>query len=469
MSQPTTPGPGTAGRPPVADQDSDPGPDPVELTGAGRTTHDGPSYAHLVRSVAVRAALVLVVVILAGVLAARALAEREALADATTTADVLATSAVRSALTEGVVTGDPAALLEFDRLLRPVIEDSTLVRANIWDDDGLILWSDEPRLVGERRVLGEARSGVLASGATQASVVDFSSLQYSDGLAQQELLQVFRPVSSPEGTAVLFEIYATYESVDTRADDLTRGFSAITISALLVFVVLLLPLLRRLTSGLQQAQAARERLLEGALDASAEERRRIAGDLHDGVVQELAATSFALSGAAARAPASDPDLRRDLEDAGSTLRSSIAGLRSLLVDIYPRSLEQSGLAAALDDLAGTLRSRGISVDVAIDDEVVLDAEQERLVFRVVRECLHNVRRHARADRVTIALAAVEDGAELRVADDGLGFDLTEVQERPEHGHVGLRVMADVAARHGARLSVSTAPGDGCTWIMEVPT
>ena len=443
---------------------------PVELTGVHADRSQDASFARLARRVALRGLIVLAIVIVAGILGARVLAERAALDDATVTADVLAESAIQPTLTEGVVTRDPAALLAFVKRTRLWIEDSNLVRANLWRADGTIVWSDEPRLIDRTYALGAERREVLDEGETQASVADLSAEVNAYDRGRGELLQVLRPVRTPDGTVLLFEIYATSDAVDARASDLTTGFSLIMVSALLAFVVLLLPLLRQLTRGLHQARADRERLLEEALDASSEERRRIAGDLHDGVVQDLAATSFALSGAAARAGGSQAGLQHELEGAARTLRTSIASLRSLLVDIYPRSLERSGLAAALDDQAGTLRARGVDVQVEIDPDLDLDPEQERLVFRIVRECLHNVRRHARAQRVAITLTPSDDGdgAELRVSDDGIGFDIDEVRSRPERGHVGLQVMADVAERDGARLLVTTSPGAGCTWTLEIP-
>ena len=127
-------------------------------------------------------------------------------------------------------------------------------------------------------------------------------------------------------------------------------------------MVLLLPILWRLLDRLKRAQAQREALLQRAVDASTEERRRIAGALHDGVVQDLAATSFAVAGAAERAVAlGQPRLAGELHTAAGTVRTSIGGLRSLLVDIYPPSLATAGLAAALTDLASSLRSRGMGV------------------------------------------------------------------------------------------------------------
>ena len=168
----------------------------------------------------------------------------------------------------------------------------------------------------------------------------------------------------------------------------------------------MLPILWRLLDRVNSAQDQRVALLEHAVDASSDERQRIAATLHDGVVQELAAASFAVSGAAERAAT---DGRRDLADvltgAAAAVRGTIGGLRSLLVDIYPPSLRTAGLVAALTDLAGTVRTRDIDVRLVLpaDGHTGLDEEQERLVFRVAQESLRNTARHAAASHVEIGL------------------------------------------------------------------
>jgi signal transduction histidine kinase len=212
--------------------------------------------------------------------------------------------------------------------------------------------------------------------------------------------------------------------------------------------------------------------LQHALDASGDERRRIAGALHDGVVQELTATSYSIAGSALRASQlGDPGLSAELQLAESTVRGSIGGLRSLLVDIYPPSLATEGLPAALDDLAAGIRTRGVVVVVDIDDYLDsgtrLDSEQERLVFRVAQECLRNAAKHSAASIVFLRLTRTDGGAALVIEDDGTGFDAAAKLALPEDGHFGLRVLADSVADAGGRLELRTAPGRGTAWRLTV--
>jgi signal transduction histidine kinase len=104
----------------------------------------------------------------------------------------------------------------------------------------------------------------------------------------------------------------------------------------------------------------------------------------------------------------------------------------------------------------------------VDPEVELTAEEERAVYRVARECLNNAGRHSGASRVEVALRRDGDGAVLEVADDGRGFDAGATLAQPPEGHLGLRVVADVASAAGAELAVATAPGAGCRWRLRLP-
>ena len=204
---------------------------------------------------------------------------------------------------------------------------------------------------------------MLAKPRTVAEISDLNRPENGlDRRIGNKLVEVYRPVWTPSGTEALFEIYTPYDEVSQRTGQLWRGFAGVTLSSLLLFVVLLAPLLWHLLRRVRRAQRQRELLLERAVDASATERRRIAATLHDGPVQDLAATSFVIAGAAAQARATGQTAVVDeLGAVSASVRTSIRALRSLLVDIYPASLAQAGLGAALADLAQSVRAQGLEV------------------------------------------------------------------------------------------------------------
>ncbi len=417
------------------------------------------------------AAVVLVVVAVVGVFASRRVAERQSVNAAAQTTDLLADSVVQPAIEDGLLAGSAAAFDRLDGAVRSSVLGPRVVRVKVWTPEGQIIYSDEPRIVGETFDLGEEERSVLKSPTTHAEVSDLTRPENRYETGRGKLLEVYRPIWTPSGQPLLFETYMPYDSVTTRTGELWRGFAGITLASLLLLIALMLPILWRLLDQVNKARDQQVALLEHAVDASSDERRRIAATLHDGVVQELAAASFAVSGAAERAAT---DGRRDLGEvltsAAAAVRGTIGGLRSLLVDIYPPSLRTAGLVAALTDLAGTVQSRDIDVrlDVPADNITGLDEQQERLVFRVAQEALRNTASHAAASRVELALVIAGDKVLLTVCDDGMGFDVNATLRSPPEGHLGLRVMRDLAAQSGARLEVSSAPGAGTCWKLTIP-
>lgn len=442
----------------------------VVSRGREATAEAGPGPRRIVLTVAVVALVVLVAVGVLGILAARALAERQSVNDAANTVDLLSEAVVQPALENAIATGDPAAVAKLQGALEDYLGTSSLVRVKLWSRGGRIVYSDEPRLVGAQFALDTEERDVFVHPRTKAEVSDLDEPENAYERGQGKLLEAYRPVWTPDGTPMLFETYSPYDEVDQRTSQLWRGFAGVTISSLLLFTALMIPLLWQLMSRVRAAQRQREALLQRAVDAGVDERQRIAGTLHDGVVQELAGASFSLGGAAARADTlGDEQLSGDLRSAAGTLRDSIGGLRTLLVDIYPETLESAGLLEVLRDLAATLRSRDIDVRLDLPEaDLQLDPEQDRLVFRIAHECFQNVRRHSSARNVQVSLGRTDAGTVLEIVDDGIGFEPEAVLADPEEGHFGLRLLADVAGRAGAELAVSSAPGAGCRWRLTLP-
>jgi two-component system NarL family sensor kinase len=415
------------------------------------------------------ALVVLAAVALVGVAASRRLAEAEAVNDAAKTANLLADALVQPAVSEGLLTSDPSAVATMDQVVRERVLNASIVRVKIWDPTGRILYSDERALIGQTFPLDAEERNVLTDPQTRADVSDLTAPENRFERGHGKLLQVYRPIWTPSGKPILFETYAPYDDVTSRTTQLWKGFAGVTLTSLLLLVVLLLPILWRLLNRLKRAQAQRETLLNRAVEASTEERRRIAGALHDGVVQELAATSFAVAGSAERATSlGQRGLADELRSASDTVRTSIGGLRSLLVDIYPPSLATAGLTEALTDLVSTLRSRGVVVTLEIAPKIGLDATGERLVFRVAQECLNNIARHAAATNVEVNLHREETYTVMEINDNGVGFDAPDLLANPIEGHFGLRVLGDVVADAGGELLLSAAPGAGTRWQLRIP-
>lgn len=424
------------------------------------------------RRIVLRLALGLLAVIAAvavlGAFAAQLLAEREAVNDAANITDVFAEAVIQPSLTNELADGDPAAVAAFDAVVRDRVLGPNVVRVKIWDPSGTVLYADEPELIGRTFDLDTPQREALASPQTRAEVSDLSNSE-NEFETGDRLLEVYRPVWTPDGRQLLFEMYAPYEPVATRSGDLWRGFAGVTISTLLLLVVLTAPIVWRLLNRARRDERDRASLLQHAVDASDVERRRIAATLHDGPVQELVASTFAAENTAATAAQrGETGIAADVRELASSMRGNVRALRSLLVDIYPPSLADAGIAQALTDLAEGLRGRGVeaTVDIAPDLPELADIDQ-RLIYRVAQECLRNVAAHASPGHATVRLAGSADGVVLEVTDDGPGFDPADLEGRPP-GHFGTRIIADLATEAGARLEVSSAPGSGASWRLTVP-
>src|SRR4051794_11901294 len=355
-----------------------------------------------------------------GIFSQRA-ARSEAVADARMTTELLARSVAEPAIPRGLVRGDAGAIDRFDRAVLGRLLVGDVRRIKIWRADGTIVYSDETQLIGQRFALDNEQLSVLNSGATEGGLSDLRRRENKFETEEGGLLEVYTRIESPEGQPLLFEAYYSVETVRQRSVEVLQPFRRITVGALLALLLFGVPLLGVLTLRLTRASRAGERLMRRAVEASEGERRRIARDLHDGVVQELAGTAFALSGTA-REPSLSPSLREELMGSSKALRRSLRQLRSLLVEIHPPDLNAAGLGAALEDLSGTATSAGIATSVSVTGVEGAPDHVVTLVWRVAQEAIRNAVRHADASNLMVEVRGEERQVRLTVKDDGVGFD-----------------------------------------------
>lgn len=150
------------------------------------------------------------------------------------------------------------------------------------------------------------------------------------------------------------------------------------------------------------------------------------------------------------------------------MASLVAGvgesLRSLLADIYPANLARDGLGTAVQMLADRAGHQGVQVEVDVDDLGDLPLAVTQLCYRVVREGLRNVARHAQATYAEVRVSSLGHEVMVSVADDGRGFDPAAVGE----GHLGLRLLEDTLADVGGSMELRTRIGGGTVLTVMVP-
>ena len=228
------------------------------------------------------------------------------------------------------------------------------------------------------------------------------------------------------------------------------------------------------------AATAAEYLFEiaGAADAAspedqatADERKRIAQELHDGLAQELTGVVLSLEGAQRTFERNPQLLGQQLARATRDARATLADVRQ-----YMGALRQSApgglglpttVARLIDDLK---RQTGLSVDMQErGNEHELAADLQRAVIRILGEALRNVAQHAGARHATVTLSYSGSDVTVQVTDDGAGFDMTATTASAEaNGHFGLVGMRERAEAVGGTLVLTSAPGSGTTVQAMIP-
>jgi len=219
--------------------------------------------------------------------------------------------------------------------------------------------------------------------------------------------------------------------------------------------------IRTFNAMIERLESERGRNAARALSAQEGERRRIAQELHDEVGQTLTAVLLDLKRVADGAP---EQVRAQLREVQETTRGSLDEIRRIAHRLRPGVLTELGLASALRVLAGDTAERtGLQIDYTCDPDLpALGTETELVIYRVAQEALTNVSRHARADRVMLALGRTATSIQLQIRDDGVGMaGATE--------GAGLQGMRERALLVDARLTIGTPPtGRGTDIRLEVP-
>jgi PAS domain S-box-containing protein len=196
--------------------------------------------------------------------------------------------------------------------------------------------------------------------------------------------------------------------------------------------------------------------------AALQERQRLARNLHDAVNQSLFSAGL-IAEVLPRLWERDPDEgRRSLEDLRRLTRGAQADMRLLLAELRPSTLTDAELSDLLRLLGNALAGRtNIPVSVTVAGEGKLPADVQVALYRLCQEGLNNIAKHAGASRVDIQLQYETGAVELRIQDDGRGFD----PEQTPPGHYGLRMMHERASAVGATLSITSQPGHGTEIVI----
>ncbi|MCX5534409.1 GAF domain-containing sensor histidine kinase [Streptomyces sp. NBC_00006] len=199
----------------------------------------------------------------------------------------------------------------------------------------------------------------------------------------------------------------------------------------------------------------------------AEERSRIAHELHDAVSQKLFSLRLTAQAAATLMDRDPERAKGELGHVAELAAEAADELRAAVVELRPAALDEDGLVATLRTQIQVLdRAHAAHLTFTTSGIKALPAAQEEAMLRVAQEALHNALRHSGAEKIRVSLDKRGQGAVLRVTDDGAGFDPKAI--RSAGRHLGLVSMRDRSSGVGGRLTVESEPGKGTTIEMEVP-
>ena len=197
--------------------------------------------------------------------------------------------------------------------------------------------------------------------------------------------------------------------------------------------------------------------------AAMQERQRLAQNLHDAVNQSLFSAGLIADVLPRLWDRDQDEARRSLDDLRRLTRAAQAEMRALLAELRPSSLTDTDLGDLLHLLGNALEGRiNVPVEVTVAKEIILPAEVQVVFYRICQEALNNIAKHAKAGRISISLKQEGKTIELKIRDDGKGFDV----EKTVSGHYGMDMMRERAEAVGAQLTISSRPHHGTELILQ---
>lgn len=404
------------------------------------------------------ALLTLLVISLGTVLIVTQVARTVALRGALDTTTRLAT--VVGPLLGDALGGDAARRDELDRWVANRLGDNAILGVQVWQSDGEIVYASDAGRIGRRFAPSNEITEVIQRGTAISAI--------GADTQGQRTMNVYVPFLVAGQPPQVFEARYSYQRIEDTTTLLLWQILPLVVGALVVLQLVQVPIAVRLARRVAGQEAEHTALLERALSASERERSQIAADLHDGVIQGLAGAGYALAALARSVPA---EQAATTERVGVVIRGAVDSLRRLMVDVYPPDLSGAGLPGAVTDLVAPLRQQGVAVSVRFAALPPMHPETATTLYRVAKEALTNVAKHANAGIVQVSLSTEHTsrgpGVLLRVADDGVGLPVDALDHRAE-GHLGLQLLIDRIADLGGELTVHRLDDRGTIVEARVP-
>jgi signal transduction histidine kinase len=400
------------------------------------------AYRTAVRRFVVAVLLATAVLALGTVAASRHVAEREALRDAEVTASKVAQDVAAKHVGGVRRDDDPAAAQRLGRAMRAQMREHSLRHVQLWDESGKVLWADRPSMTGRTFELSEPVRRLFGTTDAVTELTEGARAAPKGESTEKGLVEVYVGAEDLSGKPFVFESYTSPDSLKDNTGIIFWEYVWVGLGSLVLFAGATIPMAVSVARRVDAAQRHRSEILRQALRSSRHERRRLAQDVHDGVIQDLSAVGYALPTILDRLP-HDPEsekARRLGEQINGLLVEGVTSLRALATDLLPPDLEGLDLEVTLQELAARAQASGIEVTVHVDEDVDAEPDILSMAHRCVREALQNVVKHSGATRAWVTVSQDGDLVRVRVVDDGRGLDGARYDEP---GHLGLKLLADM--------------------------
>lgn len=202
--------------------------------------------------------------------------------------------------------------------------------------------------------------------------------------------------------------------------------------------------------------------------AVAEERDRIAKEMHDNLIQSLFSILLLLEALSKEIKSHPEKTEEILKTVKERIQQLIKETRETIIELYPRAVSESGFKQSLSRIISSYKD--IDFDIDIDAEIKnLSIAKENAILRIVQEAVSNAIKHGKATKVSISLKSSGSNLELTVSDNGQGFEPAKIEEYMESKeHFGLSSIVSRASSLGGKAKISTEPGKGTTIFVQIP-
>lgn len=226
----------------------------------------------------------------------------------------------------------------------------------------------------------------------------------------------------------------------------------------------------RLIEVLEQKEQLLHQLVNKIITAQEDERKRLAADLHDGIIQSLIAIWYRLQRIKS-APETDPEKWYDeISDLTNLLSEQIQDIRRILYDLRPLILDNYGLIPAVESYVHNLQEKhNLPVEIVTSGkDKRLESKTEVTLFRILQEALANVIKHAHATQVKVKLAITKEEATLEVEDNGTGLDFALLSAGQARNRLGLASIQERALLLAGSCNIDSQPGKGTHITVKIP-